>query len=194
MKRVPQYGHQVSRPLQHLYIARSCAALNGLRLNYALPFVTIIPQTISLGVTIMPSQADISLETSLSFPHIRTSCEPSHLLSSSSHTLASPPSLYVTFKVLQLLNTFRKRVKTRVHTTQSRRRRQASKKVTEDFCQGFERQAFEEIDRYLGRKTAYPTLKRRKTGVPNLQGDQGSKPSRVTAVLEEEDSSRNIEW
>ena len=58
----------------------------------------------------------------------------------------------MTFKVLQLVNAFRKRV-TRKHRDQA-----ASKKVSpaQDFCQDFELQAFDEIDRYLGRRTRHP--------------------------------------
>lgn len=74
-----------------------------------------------------------------------------------SATLESP-SVYVTFKVLHLVNAFRKRL-TRKHTAQ-RTKRVSSKNIPDDFCRDFERQAFEEIDRYLGRKTSFPSNKR----------------------------------
>lgn len=63
----------------------------------------------------------------------------------------APSSIFITFKVAQLVNTFRRRVKTRVLS------RTASSKhatvVEAELCQEFEKQAFAEIDRYLGRRT-----------------------------------------
>ncbi|KAK5124707.1 hypothetical protein LTR85_001420 [Meristemomyces frigidus] len=96
------------------------------------------------------TQAPLSLETSHSFDH-RTPSRSA--LSSSASALASPTSspspFLLTLQIVRLVNTFRKRVKTRV---QARRPKKAtSAKVRQDFCQEVERQAFEEIDRYLGR-------------------------------------------
>lgn len=66
------------------------------------------------------------------------------------------PSIFVTFKVAQLVNAFRKRVKTRVLSRTGRTSSiKVQNKIHEEFCQEFERQAFEEIDKYLGRKTIH---------------------------------------
>ena len=58
------------------------------------------------------------------------------------------PSLYAAFKVLTLVNAFRKRVKT--HSQISRKLR--SRKTADEFCRDFERQAYDKIDNYLGRE------------------------------------------
>ncbi|KAK4998118.1 hypothetical protein LTR66_002597 [Elasticomyces elasticus] len=63
-------------------------------------------------------------------------------------------SLYVTFKVCQLVNTFRKRIKTLVGSNHTK-----EEALGVDICQVFERQAYDEIDRYLGRKKTYPAGK-----------------------------------
>ncbi|KAK5003426.1 hypothetical protein LTR28_010191 [Elasticomyces elasticus] len=55
-------------------------------------------------------------------------------------------NLYVTFKVFQLISTFRKRIKTRVGSKHAKK-----EALGADICQAFERQAYDEIDRYLGR-------------------------------------------
>jgi len=59
-------------------------------------------------------------------------------------------SLYLTFKVAQLISSFRKRVKTRAlsHGPQSNA---SARKVQTKLCKEFESQAFEEIDKYLGK-------------------------------------------
>lgn len=65
-------------------------------------------------------------------------------------TLPSSPSpsssLYLAVKVRSLVNTFRKRAKRRSHTARGRRADDTS------FCRDIEREAYCEIDRYLGRK------------------------------------------
>ncbi|GAB7352364.1 hypothetical protein MBLNU459_g2803t1 [Dothideomycetes sp. NU459] len=60
-------------------------------------------------------------------------------------------SLYLTFKVAQLISSFRKRVKTRAlsHVSQNKT---SAKKVQTELCQEFEKQAFEQIDKYLGKE------------------------------------------
>ena len=80
---------------------------------------------------------------------------------------SSQPSLYVASKVLTLVNAFRKRVKK--HTQVKRKAR--PRKLAEDFVQDFERQAFDEVDRYLGRKAKGPRAfshKRSDAKVPSL--------------------------
>lgn len=138
----------------------------------------------------MSSQADISLETSLSF---LPSSSSSQFSSSSADTLASTPNLYVTFKVLQLVNTFRKRVKTRVNSTRVPKK-QSSPRDTEDFCQDFERQAFEEIDKYLGRKTVYPRTKARKTDTAKPKSTEGRSHKLTATALEDQAPPKSIEW
>lgn len=80
-----------------------------------------------------------------------------HVSSCRDSSSPSPSPIYVTFKVLQLANALRKKV-TRTHRT---RQASSNKAVTssttpEDFCQGFEKYAAAEIDKYLGRKTRHP--------------------------------------
>lgn len=62
-----------------------------------------------------------------------------------------PSSIFVTFKVAQLVNSFCKRIKTRVLSRTSSIKVQS--KVQDKFCKEFEHQAFDEIDKYLGRKS-----------------------------------------
>ena len=99
------------------------------------------------------AHASISLEQSRLIPHSfsRPDSSHSHTSHSSLKLASSSPSLYVTFKVLQLVKSFQRRVKTRV-----RSRSPDTASTTEEFCQDFERQAFEEIDKCLGRKTSHP--------------------------------------
>ena len=97
--------------------------------------------------------------------HVSSFRDPSHSKSSSpsSPSTSESPSIYVTFKVLQLVNAFRRRV-TRKHTAQASKEVSSRNTTAEDFCQDFERQAFDEIDTYLGRKTRRPLSKRPKAG------------------------------
>lgn len=152
----------------------------------------------------MASQALLStLETSHSFPNSTASRTSSH--SSSASALASSPSLYVTFKVLQLVNSFRKRVKTRVQSNR-RLKKETSTRVAQDFCQDLELQAFQEIDKYLGRKTTarsrktvYPNSIRRSNGayeVPSLKRSDSKRTTVATAAdsNEESISSKSIQW
>lgn len=60
-------------------------------------------------------------------------------------------SLYLTFKVAQLISSFRRRVKTRA-LSHAPRNNVSTKKVQTELCQEFERQAYEEIDEYLGKR------------------------------------------
>ena len=106
-------------------------------------------------------QTPLIVGTSHSHSRLVSSCESSRALSSSASTLATTPSIYVTFKVLQLVNSFRKRVRTRNHC-RTTPKKEASHRLTHTFCQDFERQAFDEIDRYLGRKPFRPRTQRRK--------------------------------
>jgi hypothetical protein len=120
---------------------------------------------------------------------------------SPSPDLTASPNIYVTYKVLQLLDTFRKRVKTRVKSGRILKK-ETSTRVTRHFCQDLERQAFEEIDTYLGRKT---TAHSRKIAFPTFRYDPGDaserKPSEAkrtalaTAVGQHRDvHSSSVEW
>lgn len=64
----------------------------------------------------------------------------------------SSPSLYAAFKLARLVNSFRRRIQTRV-LSHRRGKENDSQALQEGFCHAFERQAFEAIDHYLGRKT-----------------------------------------
>lgn len=86
-----------------------------------------------------------------------------------SSSSSSQPSLYVAFKVLTLVNAFRERVKKHSQV----RRKVRPRKVAEDFVQDFERQAFDEVDRYLGRKSKGSKALRRKqcdVKAPSVKG------------------------
>ena len=103
----------------------------------------------------LPSSSSPAPESGIAYERADPTCAPP----------SSPnPSLYVTFKVLRLVNAFRQRVKTRVRSRAAKR--QISPGARQDFCQVFERQALEEVDYYLGKKKArhhrkaLPTLKR----------------------------------
>ena len=144
----------------------------------------------------MASSVPLSLETpSHSFPN--SSCPRAQSYSHSSSTppklaSSSTPSLYVTFKVLQLVNGFRKRVETRVHATRIPQKASTKTATASSFCQDFERQAFAEIDRYLGRKTVRPCAARTKT-VPKRQ----SLRPKCTEVIDSnpnEVPSKDIKW
>lgn len=138
------------------------------------------------------------LDSALAFPNITSS--PSRIAShKSSAELASSPSLYVTFKVLQLVNQFRKRVRTRVHST-GRSKRDSSTRLTGDLCQAFEREAPAHIHHLLGksrvppsRKTPYPDRNRRSI----LQKRKASRRSVRTATAAKADpdsTAKKIEW
>jgi len=99
---------------------------------------------------IIHSESSQSLLEARSF---RVSGHTTHSSSLPPSTLESP-SIYVTFKVLQLVNAFRKRI-TRKHTARTTKK-VSSRNTRDSFCQGFERQAFAEIDTYLGRKRRHP--------------------------------------
>ena len=141
------------------------------------------------------------LDPALSFPN--NTCSPSRVSSHSSSApsaeLASSPSLYVTFKVLQLVNQFRKRVRTRVLSTR-RSAKGSSTRLTEDFCQAFEREAAEHIDYVLGktrsrpsRKSLYPdrvrgSLHKRKVSKRSARTAAAAKPET------ESTAAKKIEW
>jgi len=136
----------------------------------------------------------LSLETSHSFPDVHT-LSPS--LSSSSSALASPtpsPSPFLlTLRIVRLLNTFRKRAKTRVHARHPKKVTAA--KGRKEFCQDFERQAFAEVDRYLGRKTVYPYRKGRKDGI---RKSHPGKNATANSVLDHTEDTvapgKSIDW
>ncbi|KAK5170403.1 uncharacterized protein LTR77_004991 [Saxophila tyrrhenica] len=136
-----------------------------------------------------------TLSASRPLPIART---PSHSSSPSPElttTSSSSPSLYVTFKVLRLLDTFRTRVRKRVRSDR-RVKKATSKRTTKAFCQGLERQAFEEIDRYLGRKT---TERSRKRSYPANEGGEklgeGKRATVVTAGEQDQDPlSSSVQW
>lgn len=133
----------------------------GSRQKLRIPLTLLSPRTPSLA---MASHSSLSCESAQAecahVPSFCESCSPSPE-SSSPFTLESP-SIYATFKVLQLVNAFRRKI-TRKHSAQASTKKLCGKQTSaEDFCQDFERQAFEEIDRYLGRKTRGRSSKPRK--------------------------------
>jgi hypothetical protein len=65
-----------------------------------------------------------------------------------SNTKTSSSSVYVALRALSVLHALRRRVKQHLQIKGKTR----SKKDTSKFCRDIERQAYEEIDRYLGRK------------------------------------------
>lgn len=140
------------------------------------------------------TQAPLSLEQSRSVSDLRkTSQSSSSSAALASSTSSSPSPFLLTLRIVRLVNTFRKRAKTRVHARHPKK--ETSAKVRRDFCQAFERQAFDEIDRYLGRKTAHPLRKGRKDGgygSPLLE--RTALDSDLTAVKGPKARKPNIEW
>ncbi|WPH02546.1 Hypothetical protein R9X50_00541100 [Acrodontium crateriforme] len=144
----------------------------------------------------MSTSASTSLSSSSPSPSSSDSAsETSYELTgptASVRTTSPLPSLYVTFKVLRLVNAFRQRVKTRVRSRVSKR---PSPKSEHDFCQVFEHQAFEEVDHHLGRNKAHrhwkgvhalTTLKR---DYPVPRGKRSDK--RIETLLHQIDRSIN---
>jgi hypothetical protein len=98
-----------------------------------------------------------------------TASSPSALASLNSSS-PSPPSLYVTFRVLSIVNAFRKRIaKIAAAKNTKTRKVKIHSRTRKDYCSELERQAYDEVDRYLGRKTGWSdrksvlTERRRKT-------------------------------
>ena len=154
----------------------------------------------------MSSQSPPSyLEASHSFPNNTRPCGPSHSSSTLAHSSSSSaPSLYVTFKVFQLVNAFRQRVKTRVQSDRLAKKGSRAK-AAQDFCQDFEHQAFEEIDRYLGRKTGihssrkgiYPKRVRRSSSEIDLSSSEPANDSVATTTTKleaNEESPSKVQW
>ena len=88
---------------------------------------------------------------------------PPRAANSSPSSHGSSP-FFVAFKVLQLVRTLRKGAKKRV----------GSKSSKNDFCQETERRAYEQIDKYLGRKRRQSSFR---------TGNHLSKPAILNAVL-----------
>lgn len=150
----------------------------------------------SFSLPCSPSYLDSALE----FPNNTSSARvSSHSPSASPAQLAHCPSLYVTFKVLQLVNQFRKRVQTRVRSTAGRSKDRSSR-LTEDFCQAFEREAAEHIDHVLGKSRVRPARKTPYSDFTrgSLQERKASKRSvKLPTVVESETDStaaKKIEW
>ena len=104
----------------------------------------------------------------------------SHSSSASSTELASSPSLYITFKVLQLVNQFRKRVKTRVRAS--------------SFCQAFERQAAEHIDYALGKTRIRPSRKTLSPEPKRKVSKRKVRPATTAKPETESTAAKKIEW
>jgi len=60
-------------------------------------------------------------------------------------------NVYAAFKVLQIVRSFRKRIKTQSRPTKAA----TPKRVAYGFCQQYEAEAYAEIDRWLGRKSCH---------------------------------------
>ena len=199
---MPQYSRQVSKAPTTILLSRSFAAFSMLDSSELCPLLDSSIAQRTGRVRNMSSQDPHSyLDPALLFPNNSSpSCAHSHSSSASTAELASSPNLYVTFKVLQLVNLFRKRVQTRVHSSGGRSTKQSSSRLTEDFCQAFEREAAEHIDYVLGktrqrpsRKTLHPDRARK-----SLQKGKVSKRSvrlATTAKPESESTTvKKIEW
>ncbi len=169
--------------------------MRSLRVNLFLPSVQLL---LSRLVPACWRRRKMSSLCTVIASHARTS-----LSSSPSPDLTTPPApnLYVTYKVLQLQRKLLDRFRKRVRTRRSDRvlKKETSTRVTRDFCQDLERQAFEEIDRYLGRKTtahsrkrSYPVVKHKWTG------ENEQKPKCIVAASPRQDrdqsSSRSAQW
>ena len=112
------------------------------------------------AVTVVPSARESSTRCSPPSTPRPTSLQPPSSSATEPSSCPSPsdsqPSIYVTFKVLQLVHVFRQRVTRKLRANRQATRNASSTNsvhVDGEFCRGVERQAYDEIDRYLGRKT-----------------------------------------
>lgn len=135
-------------PSKYQRLVKSCAFTSRLFPSHAFPFA-------------MATRTSLSSVSSPHCAYVSSFREPSHS-SSPSPNASETPSIYVTFKVLQLVNSFRSRVTRKLAPKKVYARKEKTTAQAQDFCQDFERQAFDEIDRYLGRKTRRPSSKRPK--------------------------------
>ena len=72
---------------------------------------------------------------------------------------SSSSSILFAFKVAQIVQDFRKRVKNRIHGTHLSRR--SSIQLQEELCQDYQEQASTEIDDYLEQRHVYDTARTR---------------------------------
>lgn len=109
------------------------------------------------------------LATSLSILSLKPASE-SFALSTTSSSLSqssvptpmipSSPSLYTTIRILKLVNKFKKKFAQRVHKDTAKKGRRG--KLASVPCLDLEREAYAEIDKYLGRKSRLPKKKQAK--------------------------------
>jgi hypothetical protein len=112
---------------------------------------------------------------------------PPELKSSVRQPLSSSPSptssLYLAVKVRSLVNAFRKR---------ANRRSQTARRKADDasFCRDIEREAYLEIDRYLGRKSRHHNAGKFSEGAKKIVGAQEGVTRIVAAPSRERPNAR----
>lgn len=95
--------------------------------------------------------------------------DPGSSSSSSSLSSSPTPSLYVTFKVLRLINSLRKRVQDTAHQPRLKKvSTRPSRTSRSELRQAIERETCAEIDRYLGRKVKHPETRSKQKHLPKL--------------------------
>ncbi|KAK8215377.1 hypothetical protein M8818_001998 [Zalaria obscura] len=122
----------------------------------------VTPQAEQFRASAISMMEPSEVAIQLSAPGINSSSPPSHHLS----------SLYVTFKVAQLVSNFRKRVKTRVLSCNSKKELPIS--IKDELCAEFEKEASQEIAKLLGRNKVHA----------NDTHHLKSRPRRVTLTKE----------
>lgn len=146
----------------------------------------------------LPTSLRVSLEPGTPprpMPDNLLSFDPSEVKASVLHppattTLSSSPSpsssLYLAVKVRSLVNTFRKRAKRRSHTARGRRADDTS------FCRDIEREAYCEIDRYLGRKPKRNRGRKLREGTKKTVASGNELGSRAPLTCERVDVERCV--
>ncbi|KAK3069194.1 hypothetical protein LTR53_012655 [Teratosphaeriaceae sp. CCFEE 6253] len=117
--------------------------------------------------------ATIAISSARSYPR-ESSCAPS----SSALATRDPSShsLFVTCRILSVINALRKRVTRQAHSRTTKTRTKA--KARRAFCQDIDLQACDQIDKYLGRKTVHPARGQREC-------KDSEQPSRLLQKLDQ---------
>ena len=103
----------------------------------------------------------------------------------------SSSSIYAAFRLARLVNSFHRRIKTRVFSRRGGNKKALPKAVQEEFCHDFEKEAAQEIDRYLGGKQHRHWNK----GVTKVKSESRCLPPKATygAAAGAETTQLNIE-
>lgn len=166
--------HQAVRPSMAMYIAMAPPRSYPVAIPYP-------PCLKAISATRPPAMSGVIMPSPL-MPTRSAKLESSSFLVADSPVMLSPsdpdassPSLYATFKILQLVRSVAKRVNRRARIAPPLTKRRPVR-ARQDSCQDFELEAYEKIDRYLGRcgnKRAKPLTKTVVTDRPEPLPSEG---------------------